>query len=430
MTELFSDITSDFVIGLESVIVYMTLLATVIFARGRSDVPRHPWRLILLSTLVFAAALSLWITYVPVIWTFSVFTLACAFLPCCLFLRSQLLIDLVTLVYLLYAVLSSKGIVSTLFGMLIPHDSTLRNIAIEGCMCAVYALLYLYFQRHPINPAPRMPRRLWLLLILAPTPLILNVQLIYTQYESDLGYIDLLPRFGALCSFLLLSHYACYLLVRSYESQIETDLISQRLRLQLSHSQHTASVIDAVRKERHELKNNYFYIQTLVKEQRYDELSGFIEHEMGRRLELTDEFNTGHRIVDYILTQKVAEARAEGIPTTASIMCPATISITEDDLCALLLNLLDNAIEASRQETRRDIRIHIGTAKRYLTIKVENLCSSDVLTRNPKLETIKQDAEHHGIGMKIIRQITQRYDGMFETYMDSGYFVATVMLPC
>lgn len=64
-------------------------------------------------------------------------------------------------------------------------------------------------------------------------------------------------------------------------------------------------------------------------------------------------------------------------------------------LCALLLNLFDNAIEASKKEKQGDIHITIGIVKQYLSVQVKNKSSLDILEQNPHLKTRKADTVHH-----------------------------------
>ena len=111
-----------------------------------------------------------------------------------------------------------------------------------------------------------------------------------------------------------------------------------------------------------------------------------------------------------------------------NVLLPETLSIQEQDLCALLLNLIDNAIDASKKEEQGDIHISIGIAKKYLSVQIKNKSSEDILVHNPTLKTIKSDSIYHGFGLQIIRQIVQKYNGIFDTSMESGYFCASVML--
>ncbi len=90
---------------------------------------------------------------------------------------------------------------------------------------------------------------------------------------------------------------------------------------------------------------------------------------------------------------------------------------------------MDNAIEASRKEENPDIQLYLNMKNNYLVFCIKNKVSYDVLKSNPSLKTSKPDAENHGLGMNIIKRAVKNSNGIFDTSMESGYFVATVMIP-
>ena len=111
-----------------------------------------------------------------------------------------------------------------------------------------------------------------------------------------------------------------------------------------------------------------------------------------------------------------------------NVLLPSSLSIEENDLCGLLLNLLDNAIDASKKEKDGDIHISIHQVKNYLEIEVKNKCSSDILKNNPLLHTTKSDSRNHGLGLRIIDSIVKKYNGIKNIQMESSYFIVDIML--
>ena len=92
------------------------------------------------------------------------------------------------------------------------------------------------------------------------------------------------------------------------------------------------------------------------------------------------------------------------IHTYADVRIPSDLPVEDSDLSGLLLNLLDNAIDASKNVKNADIQINIGILKSYLSIQVKNRTQSEnVLENNPELHTSKTDKTCHGYGLKIVR---------------------------
>ena len=224
-------------------------------------------------------------------------------------------------------------------------------------------------------------------------------------------------------------YYILYTIVNSYEEQKKMDMALTETRAQLARFRFSIELQDQLKKERHELKNNYFYIQTLLKEKKYEQLDDYMENVVGEKLQSLNEIQTGNMLMDYILNKKVAEAHKHHIKTYVEVLVPDQLNVSEDTICTILLNLLDNAIEASCHETDPDIHISINCAQNYLVAKIRNKTADNVLISNPGLSTTKSDKANHGLGMKIIRHAVHKANGIFDVSNSEGYFTATVMLP-
>ncbi len=103
------------------------------------------------------------------------------------------------------------------------------------------------------------------------------------------------------------------------------------------------------------------------------------------------------------------------------------IEINETDLCILLGNMLDNAIEACcRIEGERRIDFKIRSIENILYISCQNTCTEDKLD----LKTRKPDKQNHGIGIKSMNEIVDKYDGNLHFECGDGLFDCEVILPC
>lgn len=134
--------------------------------------------------------------------------------------------------------------------------------------------------------------------------------------------------------------------------------MNQKLELQLNHMERSIGMVEQIRRDKHEMKNVYFYIQSLLKSGQIDELEEFVDEKLVHRFDAYEEFRTGNEILDFLLTQKVSEAREYQIHVMTNVLLPSALSIEENDLCGLLLNLLDNAIDASKRKGWRYSYLH------------------------------------------------------------------------
>ncbi len=216
---------------------------------------------------------------------------------------------------------------------------------------------------------------------------------------------------------------------KSNESRIDMGRALAETAAQLSRYRYSLIREEEAKKERHELKNKYFYIQTLLKENKLQQLESFLAEHIGELTSNDSNVYTNNSLIDYIINTKLALAKKHNIKTYSEVLIPEKLNINEEYFCTILLNLFDNAIEASQQEANPDIQIYLNTKNQYLVFCIKNKVSFDVLEQNPSLKTSKKDPRSHGLGIKIIKRAVRNANGIFDTSMESGYFVATVMVP-
>lgn len=133
--------------------------------------------------------------------------------------------------------------------------------------------------------------------------------------------------------------------------------------------------------------------------------------------------------MDYLINRKLQEAQKNHIVTCSEILVPSQLHLSDDTLCTILLNLLDNAIEASRSVQDPHIQITVKCIQNYLSIRISNKVNENILKKNPLLRTTKKDASAHGLGIRIIKNTVAGCNGIYDVGMDGNYFVSTVMLP-
>lgn len=144
---------------------------------------------------------------------------------------------------------------------------------------------------------------------------------------------------------------------------------------------------------------------------------------------------TGNVMVDAILNSKLSLIKARKIPLKAKAAVPAELGIGEVELCVIIGNLLDNAMEACFSETDGQldesevfIRIYIGVLKGQLYISVANSSHGKMNKIGKRYLSTKKNAGH-GYGLMRIDRIVNKYHGYINRQNEEGAFVTEVMLP-
>lgn len=140
-------------------------------------------------------------------------------------------------------------------------------------------------------------------------------------------------------------------------------------------------------------------------------------------------FDTGNIGVDAILNSKISLAIDNGIPVDYKAVVPEKTTVTDIDLCVLLGNLIDNAVEAccGVPKDKQFIRLYIGQFNQQLYISVSNATNETV--RKLDEEYISHKRGNHGHGLKRINLIVEKYEGYINRKNEAGVFVTEVMLP-
>ena len=118
-------------------------------------------------------------------------------------------------------------------------------------------------------------------------------------------------------------------------------------------------VMDEVRKTKHDMKNNMIYLQNLLKVNP-EEAEKYLEKYIGDTTEKTEEFSkSGNLPVDAVLNYKNMIAKSKGINIILEQQIPIDLPYKDSDICIILGNLLDNAIEAVESSRNKEIRVYI-----------------------------------------------------------------------
>lgn len=139
---------------------------------------------------------------------------------------------------------------------------------------------------------------------------------------------------------------------------------------------------------------------------------------------------TGNAMTDAILNSKISLARSKHITVKAEAQIPVALTISELDLCVILGNLFDNAIEASLAlpPERRMIRVYMDMKNTQLYISFTNFTAGKKLTKIGG-RFLSTKGEGHGFGLVRIDSIVERLDGYLNRNSEDGAFTTEILLP-
>ena len=216
----------------------------------------------------------------------------------------------------------------------------------------------------------------------------------------------------------------------SYKNRIESNqaLLKMQIMNEEKKLQDSIRWNTEVETLRHDLKNHLLCVAEYIKEDKADLALEYIDKLTERVKNATPYHILTHSIaVNAILDLKKLVCQENKIDIKYFIL-EELPNVDDADLCTVLSNLLDNAIEAEMKEDVKEIRVSIKKARNYLRIVIQNKVSSSVLEKNKMLSTTKENNKIHGFGIQSVENTVEKNDGMYSFYEEKGWFVADVML--
>lgn len=206
-------------------------------------------------------------------------------------------------------------------------------------------------------------------------------------------------------------------------------MASQRI-LTEKHYEEVQNMYREMRTWRHNYKNHLQVMKARLDMGEYEELSDYILRLDEELTRIDKVIETGSLTLDAILNSKIGTAKAKRIEVDVKIVLPPRLSVADYDLCVLLGNLLDNAIEgceSQKEGEKRFLRLYIGVLKEQLYLSVTN--SHGVRMKKEGNRYLSTKAHGRGFGLASIDSIAAKYHGYVNRQSDEGIFATEVLLP-
>lgn len=182
---------------------------------------------------------------------------------------------------------------------------------------------------------------------------------------------------------------------------------------------------------RHDYHNHIQTMKAYLQMNKIEELNQYLNNLDNDLTTVDTVIKTGNVMIDAILNSKISLAKAKDINVNAKAIVPNQLKILEIDLCVIIGNLLDNAIEAClkiENENDRFIRIYVDIFKEQLYISVQN-ANGGMIKKIGKTYQSTKLTNSHGFGLKRIDNIVNKYNGYINRQNEEGVFATEVMLP-
>lgn len=231
-----------------------------------------------------------------------------------------------------------------------------------------------------------------------------------------------------MAGLLLLFYGLFYVVARELEKNLRLEKENQFLQMQTAQYETLQSVIEDTRIARHDLRHHFATLSALADRGAWEELRRYLAEAAADVP--ADELNLcENRAVDGVAGRYSALSRRNGVPFTCRLDLPETLPVPEMDVCVVLQNLLENALEASRRMDAGPRYIHLKARLRggnLVLITVENAWKGILAERDGFPLSSKRPGT--GMGLRSVAHIAEKNGGYYRFLCENGAFTANVML--
>lgn len=239
----------------------------------------------------------------------------------------------------------------------------------------------------------------------------------YDYFNNASNVLFILSAAGLLIS-------AGYFVYKIFYLIFQQNRIAKQLDVQQKNYEQMLQSDTQLREFRHDYKNHMLVVTAFLNNGQIDEATKYLETIRETSGIAARKFVTGSFVADAVLNNKNLLCEDLGIILDFGGRIPPG-AFNDTDLCTVIANLIDNAIEANkRNNLERYIHVKANIRGRVLTISVTNPTERPIEIKNNKIKTSKSDTLNHGIGLRNVRKTAEKYSGTLLLSCENNVFRA------
>ena len=254
--------------------------------------------------------------------------------------------------------------------------------------------------------------------------------LVYTDTCTGIG-LTIVSIGLLIANFLML--YLYNLLLHSISQQYEMEMLKTQLQAYANQLNVVLRGEEKIKALRHDIKHHLSELMLLANKHDVAEIQKYID-EMNSFLKNPNEIvSSGNLEIDSVLNFMLQKAEKELKTVDIKVMLPEKVRHSFD-INVMLGNLLENAIKAAGKTENKYLSVHIKLKRGILKVKIENSFESSYILRKEQnrkdtiLKTTKPFTKQHGIGLKNVKKIVEKYNGTMAVTAQEGIFCVNLLL--
>lgn len=278
-----------------------------------------------------------------------------------------------------------------------------------------------------IKKGESVPNSYWLCIVLIPAGSLYIILMLF--HARGLTVSQVLAGLVLIFLINIVTFHLYDVIVVALSEKMQSMLILEQNKYYDKQLEMIKSSLQTTSAIRHDLKNHMFSIRSLIESGDTKETLNYISGIMDDIGTRKDRSVTGNTVIDSIINFKLQEAEQRGIKTNLDLKIPEKLEIPSFDITVILGNLLDNAIKAVvKVNEDRFINLKIKYDKGRLMIETDNPYTGVIKEENGRILTTNRDKENHGIGLKSVKKVIQKYDGIMNIEHSGNIFSVSLLM--
>lgn len=327
------------------------------------------------------------------------------------------LINLAELILLPFALLITRGDLELAINQNVL--STLLSLAAQ-ILLQIFISYMLHTQKKVVDV---FIREFFLILLVDVAYMILVISFFYFGTATVTVNTAILLSLFVLFLITLLSLFLLRKISIKSEELLNTNLKLQQMEMEHKQNQDISLIVEDLRSLRHDMNNHMSILQGLMSMKEYEEATSYLAN-ISEELSLANSYVfPDNKVLSVLLNNKISKARQLGISFDTELLTSQT-PFSDMDLCTILGNIIENAIEASSTHEHPYISLSIRKTKASFVIQCDNTYTVEPIFENGKLKTTKKEKSYHGIGTQNITSTVEKYHGTCQFSVDDQFHVS------
>lgn len=314
-------------------------------------------------------------------------------------------------------------LISVIFGESSHTVNNLQYIVIY-VLCTVVVAIITGQRNMPVteNFFEKIPTIVYVVILIADLSTYYAVTL-----TRDSNYIESIANFLLVISAVLVVGCIAFIVYKYFSVSQKQKDVQMLLDSQVMHNEEILKSNNDIRRFRHDYINNVFALSALIDQNRIDEAKEYLAKMNEIPALKGNKFSTGNYLADAIITSKATAAKDKGLAIEFEGTIPSK-GISNNDICTILANALDNAVVNSPLNSILPIVISSKEQSNGFILTVSNPVSKTVEIKNNKIKTSKKDKANHGFGIENIKAVAKEYNGFVNLTCENNLFIIEIGL--